>query len=382
MEKKYLLAPGPVQIPAEVLLEMAKPMIHHRTPEFEGVVAETQTLLKELFQTTLPVLTFAASGTGAMEAAIVNTHSRGEKTLVIKNGKFSERMAQISETYGLLVELMDLPNGGAANPEEVKKTLAANPDIVSVMLEFSETSTGAMNDVEAIAKAASESGVLVLVDAISALGVTPVCCDKWGLDVVIGGSQKSLMLPPGLSFCWFSERAWRRAEKSDLPKFYFNALAERDALKKNTTAWTPAINLIKALNVALKMMKNYGWEKLYRKNEILREMVHAGVKALGLKLFSESPSISVTAIETPEGLDGARIVSEMKDKHHVTIAGGQGDMKGKIFRVGTLGYIDTSDILVFFGALETTLKNQGYPVKTGAGLTAAQEIMERYAHEL
>lgn len=382
MEKKYLLAPGPVQIPSEVLLEMARPMIHHRTPEFEGVMADVQSLLKELFQTKEPVLTFAASGTGAMEAAIVNAHSKGDKTLVVKNGKFSERLGLIAEAHGLEVELIDLPNGQAVQPEEIQKRLEADPSIASVMLEFSETSTGVMNDIEAIAKIISKSEAIFIVDAISALGVTPLKFDDWGLDVVIGGSQKSLMLPPGLSFACFSPRAWSRVEKSDIPKFYFNAIAERAALEKNTTAWTPAINLINALNVALNMMKKYGWEKLFRKNEVLMKAVHAGVKALDLELFSSHPSISVTAIKTPPHVDGSKLVADMKDRYHVTIAGGQGDMKGKIFRVGTLGFIDASDILVFFGALERALKSQGYQLTTGAALTAAQEVFEKHAHEL
>lgn len=373
MRKKYLLAPGPVQIPAEVLLEMARPIIHHRTAEFEKTVQKVQELLKELFATTSPVLTFASSGTGAMEAAIVNTHNRGDEVLVVKNGKFSERLGLIAEAYELKVHWLELPDGVAVEPGQIEEELLKNPALKSVILEYSETSSGVMNDIEKIAPVVAKSDALFIVDAITALGVVEVECDKWKLDVVIGGSQKSLMLPPGLSFLWLSEKAWHRAKNSNLPKFYFNIHEELKALQKNTTAWTPAISLINGLKVALMMMKEFGWQELFAKNRKLAGALQAGVQALGLELFSSSPSVSVTAVKVPASLDGVELVRKLKDEQGVTIAGGQSNLKGKIFRVGALGYIDSSDILVVFGALETVLAEMGYDFTPGAGLLAAQK---------
>jgi aspartate aminotransferase-like enzyme len=373
MKKKYLLAPGPVQIPPEILLEMAKPILHHRTPEFEKTFAEVQNLLKELFDTKNPVITFASSGTGAMEAAIVNTHSSDDEVLVVENGKFSERLGLICKAYGLTTHVMKIPNGEAVSPGDIKKRLSENKNIKSVLLEYSETSTGTMNDLETIAEIVSQTPALLIVDAITSLGVVETPCDKWKLDVVIGGSQKSLMLPPGLSFLWLSDRAWERAKTSTLPKFYFDIHEELAALKKNTTAWTPAISLINGLHVALKMMKNAGWQNLYQKNMQLMELVHTGVRALGLELFSKSPSVSVTAVSLPAEIDSVELVEKLKDEQFITIAGGQSELKGKIFRVGTLGWIDHGDILVFFGALEVCLSQMGYKFTAGASLKAIQE---------
>ena len=374
MKKKYLLAPGPVQIPPDILLEMAKPIIHHRTPEFEKTFKEVQDLLKELLDTKNPVITFASSGTGAMEAAVVNLHSPGDEVIVVDNGKFSERLALICMAFGLTTHVIKKENGEAVSAAEIKQALEKNSKIKSVMLEYSETSTGTMNDIESIARVVSQTSAFLIVDAITALGVVEIPCDRWKLDVVIGGSQKSLMLPPGLSFLWLSDRAWARAKTSTLPKFYFDIHEELSALKKNTTAWTPAISLINGLHVALKMMKNEGWQNLYQKNQRLMEMVHAGVKALGMEIFSKNPSVSVTAVKVPAGLDGNLLVEKLKDEQSITIAGGQSELKGKIFRVGTLGWIDHSDILAFFGGLEVVLTQMGYKFTAGASLSAVQEV--------
>ena len=375
MKKKYLLAPGPVQIPPEVYLEMAKPIGHHRTPEFEQTVVEIQIYLKQLFQTKNPVITFSASGTGAMEAAIVNIHRKNDKVLVVVNGKFSERMAAIAETYGLDVITIDLDSGDSVDPAIIEDLLLRDPLIKSVMVEYSETSTGAMNDVEEIAKIVRKTDALLIVDAITALGVVPVCCDDWGLDVVIGGSQKSLMLPPGLSFINLSDRAWQRSEESDLPKFYFDLQKEKQALAKNTTAWTPSITLMNALAVSLKMMSQYGWQNLFEKNLKLAQALQKAAKAMGLNLLSANPSVSVTAIKVPEGIDGNQLVQILKDEYGVTIAGGQEELKGKIIRIGTLGYIDRTDLLVAIGSLESALDNMGYKFEKGSGIKVIQDCL-------
>ncbi|MDH5721608.1 MAG: alanine--glyoxylate aminotransferase family protein [Spirochaetia bacterium] len=375
MKKNYLLAPGPVQAPSEVLLSMAKPLIHHRTAQFEEKFAKVQKLLKELFMTQRPVITFASSGTGAMEAAIVNCHSAADEVLIVRGGKFGERWGEISEAYGLKPVYIDIKWGGGLNVEDVENALKSNPNIKSVMMQYSETSTAAMHDVEKTAQIVSKTNALLIVDAISALGVVPLKSDDWKIDVIVGGSQKSLMLPPGLSFLWFSERAEEKMKSANLPKYYFNAQAELKALKKNTTAYTPAITLIDGLYTSLMMMKEYGWQNLYDKNKKLMKAIHAGLDALNIKLFSSSPSVSVTAGVVPEGIDGERLVNDLKEIYGVTIAGGQDEVKGKIFRVGTLGYVDSSDIVVFFAALEGCLKKQNYSFEWGVGVGAAEEIL-------
>ncbi|MDH5717824.1 MAG: alanine--glyoxylate aminotransferase family protein [Spirochaetia bacterium] len=375
MRKKYLLAPGPVQAPPEVLAELAKPLIHHRTEQFENIFFQTQSLLKELFMTKLPVITFAASGTGAMEAAVVNFHSEADEVLVIRGGKFGERWGNISEAYKLKVHYIDIKWGSGIKPEEIEKYLNINKNIKSVMIQYVETSTAAMYDIENIAKVVTKTNTLLIVDAISALGVVPLPADDWKIDVIVGGSQKSLMLPPGLSFLWCSQKALSVSEKSNLPKFYFNIKKELKALEKKTTAWTPAISLIGALNTSLTMMKSYGWENLFKKNKKLMTAIHNGLKALNIELFSSSPAVSVTAGAVPQNVDGVKLVKDMKDIHAVTIAGGQDELKGKIFRVGTLGYVDSSDIIVFFAALEACLKSQNYKFNLGAGLSAAEKVL-------
>jgi len=375
MNKKYLLAPGPVQVPPEVLATMAKPLIHHRTPQFEEMFSRVQGYLQELYSTKGPVLVFASSGTGAMEASIVNLHSKGDEVLVIRGGKFGERWGKICEAYDLKPLYIDVNWGDPVDLVEIEKILKENKNIKSVIMQYSETSTGTMNDIEAVSNITSGSDIKLIVDAITALGVVPIKCDLWSLDAVVGGSQKSLMLPPGLAFLWFSEKAWKAAETADLPRFYFNALSELKALKNNTTAWTPAVSLIDGLHTSLKMMKEEGFDKLYARNQKLVKAIHTGLAALNIELFSKSPSVSVTAGVVPEGVDGKKLVSIMKDEYGVTIAGGQDHLKGKIFRVGTLGYVDASDIVVFFATLEAVLSKLGYSFKWGAGTGAAQEVL-------
>lgn len=377
MKKTHLFAPGPTPIPPEALLTMAHPILHHRTPEYEALLAEVREGLKVLFQTTEEVLLFAASGTGGMEAAVVNTLSPGEKALVIRGGKFGERWGEICQAYGVNFTPIDVPYGKAVDPGLVAAALAKDPQIAAVLSTYSETSTGVLHDIKAIAEAVRKTPTLLVVDAITSLGVMDVPMDDWGLDVVVAGSQKALMLPPGLAMVGVSRKAWAAVERSRLPKYYFDFAAERKHLLKNQSRFTPAISLVVGLRETLRMIRSEGLPNIFRRHEKLAAAMRAGITALGLELFAERPSPAVTAVLVPKGIDGGAILNTLRTRHGVIIAGGQGSMKGKIFRLATMGYADSSDVVVALSALELTLSEVGYPVKLGDGIRAAQEVLQR-----
>jgi len=377
MKKTHLFAPGPTPIPPEALLTMAHPILHHRTPEYEALLAEVREGLKVLFQTTEEVLLFAASGTGGMEAAVVNTLSPGEKALVIRGGKFGERWGEICQAYGVNFTPIDVPYGKAVDPGLVAAALAKDPQIAVVLSTYSETSTGVLHDIKAIAEAVRKTPALLVVDAITSLGVMDVPMDDWGLDVVVAGSQKALMLPPGLALVGVSRKAWAAVERSRLPKYYFDFAAEQKHLLKNQSRFTPAISLVVGLRETLRMIRSEGLPNIFRRHERLAAAMRAGITALGLELFAERPSPAVTAVLVPRGLDGGAIVNTLRTRHRVIIAGGQGSLKGKIFRLATMGYADSSDVVVALSALELTLAEVGYPVKLGDGIRAAQEVLQR-----
>ncbi len=377
MKKTHLFAPGPTPIPPEALLTMAHPILHHRTPEYEALLAEVRDGLKVLFQTTEEVLLFAASGTGGMEAAVVNTLSPGEKALVIRGGKFGERWGEICEAYGVNFTPIDVPYGKAVDPGLVAAALAKDPQIAVVLSTYSETSTGVLHDIKAIAEAVRKTPTLLVVDAITSLGVMDVPMDDWGLDVVVAGSQKALMLPPGLAMVGVSRKAWAAVERSRLPKYYFDFAAERKHLLKNQSRFTPAISLVVGLRETLRMIQSEGLPNIFRRHEKLAAAMRAGITALGLELFAERPSPAVTAVLVPKGIDGGAILKTLRTRHQVIIAGGQGSLKGKIFRLATMGYADSSDVVVALSALELTLAEVGYPVKLGDGIRAAQEVLQR-----
>jgi len=377
MKKTHLFAPGPTPIPPEALLTMAHPILHHRTPEYEALLAEVREGLKVLFQTTEEVLLFAASGTGGMEAAVVNTLSPGEKALVIRGGKFGERWGEICQAYGVNFTPIDVPYGKAVDPGLVAAALAKDPQIAVVLSTYSETSTGVLHDIKAIAEAVRKTPTLLVVDAITSLGVMDVPMDDWGLDVVVAGSQKALMLPPGLTMVGVSRKAWAAVERSRLPKYYFDFAAERKHLLKNQSRFTPAISLVVGLRETLRMIQSEGLPNIFRRHERLAAAMRAGITALGLELFAERPSPAVTAVLVPKGIDGGAILKTLRTRHQVIIAGGQGSLKGKIFRLATMGYADSSDVVVALSALELTLAEVGYPVKLGDGIRAAQEVLQR-----
>ena len=375
MKKTHLFAPGPTPIPPEALLTMAHPILHHRTPEYEALIAEVREGLKVLFQTTEEVFLFAASGTGGMEAAVVNTLSPGEKALVIRGGKFGERWGEICQAYGVNFTPIDVPYGKVVDPRLVAAALEKDPQIAVVLSTYSETSTGVLHDIKAIAEAVRKTPTLLVVDAITSLGVMDVPMDDWGLDVVVAGSQKALMLPPGLAMVGVSRKAWAAVERSRLPKYYFDFAAEQKHLLKNQSRFTPAISLVVGLRETLRMIQSEGLPNIFRRHEKLAAAMRAGITGLGLELFAERPSPAVTAVLVPKGIDGGAILNTLRTRHGVIIAGGQGSMKGKIFRLATMGYADSSDVVVALSALELTLAEVGYPVKLGDGIRAAQEVL-------
>lgn len=374
--KKYLLTPGPTELPPRVLLAMAHPIIHHRAPEFLPVLEQAREGLKWLFRTKNEVLVLASSGTGAMEAAVSNFLSRGDKALSVNSGKFGERWAQICKAYGVDADVIDVEWGQAVEPERVKEELKRHPDIKAVYLQATETSTGVVHPVKEIANIVHEnSGAIVVVDGITGVGVFELPMDEWGLDILLTGSQKALMLPPGLAFIGINDRAWKLAETSDLPKYYFDLKKEMKGIVKNQTAYTPAISLIIGLGESIKMMKEEGIENIYSRHALLAEAVRKGVQAMGLKLFaSKSPSNSLTAVLAPEGVDSGKIVSTLEKDFGIRIANGQNQAKGKIFRIAHMGYYDKSDILFVLASLEIVLNKVGYKVEPGIGVGAAEKV--------
>ncbi len=378
MKKQYLLAPGPTPIPPEVLLKMAEPIVHHRAPAFQEIMEEVRAGLKYVFQTEREVLVFASSGTGAMEGAVSNFLKKGDKAICVRGGKFGERWAEICESFGVIPLNIEVPWGKAVSVNEVKKVLDENPDVRGVYVQASETSTGVMHPVEEIAALVRErEDTIIVVDAITALGVFDVPVDRWGLDIVVAGSQKAFMLPPGLAFATVSEKAWSMAEDSDIPRYYFDYRKEAKGIQKNQTAYTPAVSLLMGLCQVLVMMKNEGLQGVFARHKRLAEATRAGVTALGLDLFApESPSNAITAVKVPEGVDGVAITKTLRDEYGVTIAGGQAHMKGKIFRIAHLGYSDRFDVITALAALEMTLARLGYPAEFGKGVSGAMKVLE------
>lgn len=374
--KGHLVAPGPTEVPPEVSLEMARPIPHHRSEDFIPILERVREDLKWLFQTKNDVLILASSGTGAMESAVSNFMKRGAKAIAVRGGKFGDRWAEILRAYGCESIDINVEWGEPVNPDEVKRVLDKNPDVRAVYIQASETSTGVKHPVKEIADIVRErDNTILVVDAITALGVFELKMDEWGLDVVVGGSQKALMLPPGLAFVAVSEKAWKLSEDSDLPKYYFDLKKERKNQTKNQTAYTPAVSLIVGLSKSLEMMKKEGLEKIFERHRILAEGVREAVKGMGLKLFAErSPSEAVTAICAPDGIDGQKIVKHLREKYKIIIAGGQDRLKGKIFRIAHIGYYDPFDMILTLSAVEMTLKDLGFNVELGSGVKRAMEI--------
>lgn len=375
MKKKYLLTPGPTPLPPEVMSALARPIIHHRTAEYSALFAEVNKGLKSLFQTAEDVFMFASSGTGAMEASVVNLLSPKDKVIAVEAGKFGERWLELCNTFGLEVIPVHVQWGKAVEPSGIEKLLKENPDTKAVFTTLCETSTGVKTDVKAIAAITAKTNAVIVVDAVSGLGAMELKTDEWGVDVVVSGSQKGIMLPPGLGFISLSKKAQKMLETSKLPKYYLNLKAYKKALDKDDTPYTPAIGLTVALKEALKLINDEGLENVLKRHAVMAEATRQAVKALGLEIFASSPADAVTSVKLPENMDGSKLYKTMKDELGVQAAGGQGDLKGKILRIAHLGYMDASDVILGISALEVALKKIGYPVKMGEGVKAAQKVL-------
>jgi aspartate aminotransferase-like enzyme len=379
MEKKYLFSPGPTMLPPEVLLKMAGPIMHHREPEFEKIFSEIREGLKYLFQTKKEVLVFTSSGTGAMEGAVSNILSRGDKALVVRGGKFGERWAELCKAYGIEVVPIDVEWGTAVDLKQIQKILESDRSIRAVYIQASETSTGVRHPVKEIAEIVKKfEDTVLVVDAITGIGVFDLPMDRWGLDVVISGSQKAMMLPPGLSFAALNDKAWTFVERSNLPKFYFDFKKELKNTLKNQSSYTPAISLFVGLQESLRLIRHEGLEAVFQRHEKLAAATRAAVKALGLELYApDSPSNALTAVKVPPGIDGIKLQNLFFEKFGITVAEGQDRAKGKIIRIAHLGYYERLDMIMVISALEMLLKEMGHAFELGKGVKAAEEILMR-----
>lgn len=380
IKKTRLLTPGPTPIYPKALQAMLGADMHHRTQDFRNVFLAVLADLKLVMGTANDVLVLVASGTGAMEASVTNCFSAGDRVIVCTAGKFGERWVEMTRAYGLDVTVLEAPYGKAVRAETLVQALAANPDVKGVFVQASETSTGAAHDVRAMGEAVKKTAAIFVVDAITGLGTMPLDIDGWGLDIVIGGSQKAFMVPPGLAFLSVSPKAWAQAEKAKLPRFYFNLKREKKFAGNGESAWTASTALMLALNEALQYIKSIGMPKLIANAEQLARATREACQVLGLELFApDNPSASVTAVKAPEGLDSGVIVKEFRQRFGSIIANGQGEMKGKIFRIAHLGYFDVADLFAMVAELELILSANGIPVNFGAGVAAVQRVYSEIA---
>ncbi len=379
MQKRYIMAPGPTAAAPEVLLKMAEPIMHHRSPRFSEILTEVREDLKWLFKTQNDVFILASSGTGAMEASVVNLLSPGDSAIVVRAGKFGERWAELCETNGIKPINIDITWGEAVRVEDIEKAINDHPEAKAVFIQAHETSTGVKHPIKEIGELLKDKNICFVVDAISAIGVYDIETDKWGLDIVVSGSQKAFGLPPGLSMLSVSQKAWSFIEESKCPRYYFNLLKEKKALNKKTTAFTSAVSLIIGLGEVLKDWKKQGHEKLFKHHKILAEATRAGITAMGLEIFSKVPSESITVVKAPEGINGQDVVKILREEFGITIAGGQAQLKGKIFRISHMGHLDQWDMIVALAAVERALKKLGHDVEFGKSIAAAQAYFA--AHE-
>ena len=376
-KRNILLTPGPIPVPESIRQMMAEPIIHHRTPQYRKYFERASGRIKNIYMTKNTVYTLTGSGTSAMEAAIVNFHRAGDSILVVDGGKFGERFIDIGRAFGLSVQVLKVPYGDAVNPADIEKALRSNPLINSVCVELCETSTAVLNDIEAIGKIVARTSALLIVDAISGLGADRMETDNWRVDLGVAGSQKGLMLPPGLGFLSVSDKARQRMLTANLPRFYLDLRLYEKALKDWDTPFTPALTIVLGLHKAVDMIENEGLEIVLARAAELGRFTRARLQAMGLQLFSKAPSSTCSAAVVPDGVDGEKLIKIMRDEKGVTMAGGQGEMKGKLFRLAHLGWVDESDLVVGLAALERVLARLGVPVELGAAVAAAQRIFAK-----
>ncbi len=374
--KRYLMTPGPTPVPPQVLAALAEPVVHHRGPDFRPVFERCLTRLAQVCRTASDVLLFTASGTGAMESVVANLAAPGDRALVVSAGYFGERWAEIAERYGCETDVLRYEWGETPAASDLESRLAEGGTPKLVLLTHSETSTGVVADVQALAAVAKAAGSLVAVDAVSSLGAVPLETDGWGLDAVAAGSQKALMTPPGLALCAVSAEAWERAVAPRT--YYFDWPRIRDAQRKLDSAFTPATSLVVAFDVALGMLLDEGLEPVFERHVRLGRACREGAKAMGLELFSpdDDRSAVVTAIRMPDGLDSGELVLALRERFGITIANGQGPLKGKVFRIGHIGWFDVFDVTTALAAVELQLAELGVEIERGVAVTRALEAFE------
>jgi serine---pyruvate transaminase len=377
MRKHRLMTPGPSPVPEETLLDLAQPMFHHRTKEFQAILKQVLADLQHVLDTRNDVLILTSSGTGAMEAALVNTVARGQKVIVLASGRFGERWGEIASAFGIESHVLQVAPGQSVSPAQLEQALAKYPDAVAVFATLCETSTGAGHDVAAMGKLVAKTGAILAVDGISGAGAMECRTDAWGIDVLVTGSQKALMLPPGLAFLSMSPKAWSRADSVEPQAFYFDLKKMRKKISVPDTPFTPAHTLIKALGTSLKKIREEGIENVWERHKRLAAACRAGVQALGLELFAIQPADAVTAVAVPQGLDVSKLLSRLVDRFGLKLAGGQDELEGKIFRIAHMGYMDELDIIATISALELVLAELGWKLQLGRGVAAAQQALGR-----
>ncbi|MBI4126321.1 MAG: alanine--glyoxylate aminotransferase family protein [Deltaproteobacteria bacterium] len=374
-KKRYLLTPGPTMIPPAVVEARAKQLPHHRTPQFYELIKSVHERLKPFFCTKNDIYSLSASGSGAMEAAVMSLLSPGDTAICIDGGKFGHRWVEMCAAAGANVVTIKVENGHAVDPQSVATTLQQHPETKAVFTQFVETSTGVIFDIKSIGGHVAKTNAVLVVDAISGLGTQEFLPDAWDVDIVVAGSQKALMLPPGLGFVSVSPKAWKLIDAAKNRAFYLDLRRYRKGHESGEHPFTPAISLYIELNEVLTMIEQETVEGMWKRHAWLAEATRAGIAALGLKLFAEQPANALTAVAVPNGVDGGKLVKTMRDDLGVTIAGGQAELKGKIFRIAHLGYIDRFDVLTGLAALEMALKRQHYSVEIGRGVTAAEKVL-------
>lgn len=372
-----LLTPGPVPVPPEVLEILAKPMEHHRTPNFEQVFARVRENLKTVFGTKQPVFIHTSTGSGAMESALVNTLNRGDEILSVVSGKFGERWADMAEVYGLKVHRLNVKWGEAVDPSEVEKALSTNKAIRAVLTQACETSTAVVHPIAELAKITSKTDALLIVDGITAVGAVPLPMDELGIDVLIAGSQKAFMLPTGIAFIALSSRAWERAKSANLPRFYFDLRKEKEANDRGESYYSTAVTHIRALDVVLNWVQKRGMDFLYKRIGALALATREAGHAMGLPSFAKSPSPSLTALVLPEGVDGQKVRANIESKYGVTLMGGQDQLKGKILRIGHMGYISNEDMVTAIESIAKALNEQKAGTISDAQISSALAIVKR-----
>ena len=373
--KSRLFTPGPTPVPEETLLELAKPVGYHRSPEAKAIFGEMSEDLKYVFQTSQPVMTLTSSGTGGMESAVVNALAPGEKVILLTAGRWGERFRGILKAHQADIVAVEVPYGKAVTPAMLEAALNEHPDAKAVFATLSETSTGVGHDIEAFGKLVAKTDALLIVDGISGLGAMECRTDDWNIDIIVTGSQKALMLPPGLAYVAVSEKAWRKIDATPVRSFYFDLRRYKKSLAESDTPFTPANTLIKAQRTSLKRIRAEGMDALWARHAKMADACRAGVKAMGLELFAERPGNALTVVKVPDGVEGSPTLKKLEKQYGYKLADGQDTMKGSIWRLSHMGYTDAFEVLGALAALELVLLEGGFQLEPGAGVAAFQRSL-------